>query len=96
MSCLYCNEPNASKACGDCKDAFYCGKDCQKNDWPEHFEFCEKRTTTHLTKSQRAKFRHVWREYKAGHLHSGSKQGPIVRDRDQALAIAYAEAKKIH
>jgi hypothetical protein len=34
----------------------------------------------------------VMREYGRGELHSGSKQGPVVRDRAQALAIALREA----
>jgi hypothetical protein len=31
-------------------------------------------------------------EWGQGKLHSGSEDGPIVKDQDQALAIAYAEA----
>ena len=30
----------------------------------------------------------VMGEYKAGELHSGSKSGPVVTHRDQAVAIA--------
>lgn len=33
----------------------------------------------------------VMREYKKGKLHSG-KGGPIVKDKDQAIAIALSEA----
>ena len=33
----------------------------------------------------------VYREYKAGKLHSG-KGGPVVKSRDQAVAIAMSEA----
>lgn len=36
----------------------------------------------------------VMREYKHGELHSGSKQGPKVKDRKQAVAIALSEARK--
>lgn len=32
------------------------------------------------------------RKFKAGKLHSGSKNGPIVKDRKQAIAIALNEA----
>ena len=35
----------------------------------------------------------VMREYKAGKLHSGSKSGPMVKSRKQAIAIAMSEAK---
>lgn len=31
-------------------------------------------------------------KFKAGSLHSGSKKGPVVKDRKQALAIALNEA----
>ncbi len=33
-------------------------------------------------------------EYKAGKLHSGSKKGPTVHNRKQAVAIALSEAGK--
>jgi hypothetical protein len=36
----------------------------------------------------------VMDEYKEGKLHSGSKKGPIVKKRDQAIAIALTEARK--
>jgi hypothetical protein len=36
----------------------------------------------------------VMREYKQGKLHSGSKKGPLVRSRKQAIAIAMSEAGK--
>lgn len=31
-------------------------------------------------------------EFKENKLHSGSKKGPIVRSRDQAIAISLSEA----
>ena len=34
----------------------------------------------------------VMREYKKGKLHSGSKKGPKVKSRKQAIAIAMSEA----
>ncbi len=36
----------------------------------------------------------VMREYKHGKLHSGSKKGPTVSSRAQALAIALSEQRK--
>lgn len=36
----------------------------------------------------------VMREFKKGKLHSGSKHGPKVRSRAQAIAIGISEAKK--
>jgi hypothetical protein len=36
----------------------------------------------------------VMREYSAGKLHSGSKAGPQVTSRKQAVAIAMSEAGK--
>lgn len=36
----------------------------------------------------------VMREYKEGKLHSGSKKGPEVKSRKQAIAIALSEARK--
>jgi hypothetical protein len=36
----------------------------------------------------------VMKEFKAGSLHSGSKKGPAVKSRKQAIAIALSEAGK--
>jgi Family of unknown function (DUF6496) len=36
----------------------------------------------------------VMHEFKYGELHSGSKKGPSVTDRKQAIAIALSEARK--
>ena len=43
------------------------------------------------TKTQK-KVRKVMREFKAGNLHSGSKTGPKVKSRKQAIAIAMSES----
>ncbi len=36
----------------------------------------------------------VMSEYKSGALHSGSKKGPVVSNKKQAIAIALSEAGK--
>lgn len=40
------------------------------------------------------KIKKVMEEFKSGKLHSGSKKGPEVKKRSQAVAIALSEAKK--
>lgn len=40
------------------------------------------------------KIEKVMKEYKHGSLHSGSKKGPKVSSRKQAVAIALSEARK--
>lgn len=40
------------------------------------------------------KVKKVMHEFKAGTLHSGSKKGPKVTNRKQAVAIALSEARK--
>ena len=40
------------------------------------------------------KVKKVMHEFKAGELHSGSKKGPVVKSRKQAIAIALSEARK--
>lgn len=40
------------------------------------------------------KIEKVMHEYKEGSLHSGSKKGPMVSNRKQAVAIALSEARK--
>lgn len=36
----------------------------------------------------------VMHEFKHGQLHSGSKKGPVVQSRSQAVSIAISEQKK--
>jgi hypothetical protein len=36
----------------------------------------------------------VMHEFASGKLHSGSKKGPVVKNRKQAIAIALSEAKR--
>lgn len=43
-------------------------------------------------KKEKGKVEKVMKEYKAGELHSGSKKGPEVKSRKQAVAIALSEA----
>ncbi len=40
------------------------------------------------------KIKKVMSEFKKGELHSGSKKGPEVSNRKQAVAIALSEARK--
>jgi hypothetical protein len=42
---------------------------------------------------KKAKIAKVMKEFKAGTLNSGSKKGPIVKGRKQAVAIALSSAK---
>lgn len=44
--------------------------------------------------SKTDKVKKVMGEYGAGKLHSGSKAGPKVKSRKQAVAIALSEARK--
>lgn len=45
------------------------------------------------SKPRPAKVEKVLHEYKTGVLHSGSKAGPKVTNRKQAIAIALSEAR---
>lgn len=45
-------------------------------------------------KRSQSKIGTVMREYKAGKLHQGSKKGPVVKSRKQAVAIAMSEARR--
>lgn len=51
----------------------------------------KKRPTTKKPSSKK-KVEKVMHEYKEGKLHSGSKKGPVVKSRKQAVAIALSEA----
>jgi len=37
----------------------------------------------------------VMKEFKGGKLHSGSKKGPVVKSKKQAIAIALSETGKL-
>jgi hypothetical protein len=43
-------------------------------------------------KAKRSRVKQEMDKWKEGSLHSGSKKGPIVTSKDQALAIALSEA----
>lgn len=45
-------------------------------------------------KKGKAKIEKVLHEFKEGELHSGSKEGPKVKSKKQAVAIALSEARK--
>lgn len=45
-------------------------------------------------KNGKGKIKKVMSEFKHGDLHSGSKKGSVVKDKDQAIAIAISEEKK--
>lgn len=47
-----------------------------------------------VSKVKKPKIEKVMHEFKTGTLHSGSKKGPKVTNRKQAVAIAISEARK--
>ncbi len=47
-----------------------------------------------MAKKPSPKIKKVMHEFKSGELHSGSKKGPLVKSREQAIAIAMSEAGK--
>lgn len=42
----------------------------------------------------KAKIHKVMKEFKASKLHAGSKKGPIIKNRKQAIAVALSEARR--
>ena len=55
-----------------------------------------KHETKHHDKKEKGhgKIKKVMHEFGEGKLHSGSKKGPVVGSRKQALAIGLSEARK--
>lgn len=47
-----------------------------------------------MLKPKMGKMKKVMKEYKSGKLHSGSKKGPLVKKRKQAIAIGLSEQRK--
>jgi hypothetical protein len=43
--------------------------------------------------AKKAKISKVMKEFKSGTLNSGSKKGPVVKGKKQAIAIALSQAK---
>lgn len=46
------------------------------------------------TPQAKAKIQKTMGEFKSGDLHAGSKTGPLVKQRSQAIAIALSQARK--
>ena len=62
--------------------------------WPDKFIV---RKSGHIRNDYHAKpgkVEKVMGEFKAGALHSGSKSGPVVKSRKQAIAIGMSEQRK--
>lgn len=51
-------------------------------------------TKTIKDRKGKGKIAKVLHEFKEGRLHSGSKKGPEVKNKRQAVAIALSEARK--
>lgn len=64
----------------------------KKNEKKEHKKIDPKKKRPAIKNSK--KLEKVMHEYGAGELHMGSKKGPIVKNKKQALAIGFSEARK--
>ena len=47
-----------------------------------------------MTMATKTKVEKVMKEFKSGKLHTGSKKGPVVKSKKQAIAIALSEQRK--
>lgn len=54
----------------------------------------KKKSKKKVSSKAKGKIHKVMKEYKEGKLHSGSKKGPKVANRKQAIAIAMSEARR--
>lgn len=54
----------------------------------------KRKTSRRSEKRRRAKVARTMGEFGRGMLHSGSKKGPVVRSRKQAIAIALSQARR--
>jgi len=52
-----------------------------------------KKKTAKYSKAARPKIKKVMEEFETDKLHSGSKNGPVVKNRKQAIAISLSEAR---
>jgi hypothetical protein len=63
-------------------------------DWRDNIYKLYERVPAMKKKEKNAKIEKVMSEFKEDKLHSGSKKGPVVKDKKQAVAIAMNEAGK--
>lgn len=61
--------------------------------WPAKFNYA-RRSTNFMNSRGVDKVKKSMEEFKAGELHSGSKSGPKVTNRKQAIAIGLSEERK--
>lgn len=102
LCCAQCLERDAQVQCGhQCETAFYCGQECADAHYDVHkLECVGARAGRGRSRGGKGggrrggqdKVHKVMEEFKHHQLHSGSKNGPIVTNRKQAIAIALAEA----
>lgn len=73
-------------------------RESKKHEKKEHKKKHVKKVSSKKSRKESPKFRgkveKVMHEFKGGSLHSGSKKGPKVKSRKQAIAIALSEARK--
>jgi len=69
-----------------------------KKSWFEclltYVPFRSKKKVVKVKKKGKKKVEKVMKEFKEGTLHGGSKKGPEVTNKSQAVAIALSEARK--
>lgn len=95
LCCANCLSKDAQVQCGhDCGAAFYCGQECANAHYDVHELECIERRAGGRKNKGKGKVHKVMKEFKEHKLHSGSKHGPIVTNRKQAIAIALAEARR--
>lgn len=105
LRCSYCGQGKAQRQCGHaCGAAFYCGWECANAHYETHELACIEARAGNAKRGRgrgrggaprnQAKVHKVMEEFKHHQLHSGSKKGPIVTNRKQAIAIALAEARR--
>lgn len=101
LCCAQCLQRDARVQCGHgCETAFYCGQECANAHYDTHEMACiearagKGRRGRGRGRNRNSKVHAVMDEFKHGELHSGSKHGPKVTNRKQAIAIALAEARR--
>jgi hypothetical protein len=92
----YSEVAHTKKATGKTRDAAFA-----KGGTVQSIQLAKSKTVSKFAKAKpETKFKSggkvekVMHEWKSGELHSGSKKGPVVKNRQQAIAIALSEARK--
>lgn len=107
LVCSHCMDDNGGnlKKCSVCRVALYCGRPCQKEQWKEHKEFCERLKINELKASDSSVDHPSWRnrdkltkrKLRTSHALLGCKtQWPLSLETNAMLSLYFPSFLTAH